>query len=160
MAQTTKPKAKKTSRTARLAKIRARADEIGRAIRIRKSRIAAGGGGAFTTVPIKRGECVGFYLGAAGKLKLINDVSAVAAPGSVLVLQFMDGSQSAAAKANPEALKAALTVEEATLELTKHGWEDLEFSSFGDEKLSFGRYPERFAPNAAFSFCVCKKGAR
>ena len=67
MAQTTKPKAKKPSRTARLAKIRARADEIGRAIRIRKSRIAAGGGGAFTTVPIKRGECVGFYLGAAGK---------------------------------------------------------------------------------------------
>ena len=88
MAQTTKPKAKKPSRTARLAKIRARADEIGRAIRIKKSRIAAGGGGAFTTVPIKRGEsrggvqfddvasmawryrarrCVGFYLGAAGK---------------------------------------------------------------------------------------------
>ena len=67
MAQTTKPKAKKPSRTARLAKIRARADEIGRAIRIRKSRIAAGGGGAFTTVAIKRGECVGFYLGAAGK---------------------------------------------------------------------------------------------
>jgi len=88
MAQTTKPKAKKPSRTARLAKIRARADEIGRAIRIKKSRIAAGGGGAFTTVAIKRGEsrggvqfddvasmawryrarrCVGFYLGAAGK---------------------------------------------------------------------------------------------
>ena len=67
MVQTTKPKAKKPSRTARLAKIRARADEIGRAIRIKKSRIAAGGGGAFTTVPIKRGECVGFYLGAAGK---------------------------------------------------------------------------------------------
>ena len=88
MAQTTKPKAKKPSRTARLAKIRARADQIGRAIRIKKSRIAAGGGGAFTTVAIKRGEsrggvqfddvasmawryrarrCVGFYLGAAGK---------------------------------------------------------------------------------------------
>lgn len=98
------------------------------------------------------------YLGAVGKVKLLADVSAVAAPGSVLVLQFMDASQSAAAKENPAALEHALSVEEATRELTRHGWTDLQFSMFGDEKLSFGRYPERFKPSASFSFCVCKKG--
>ena len=92
-----------------------------------------------------------------GKVKLISDVSAVAAPGSVLVLQFMDASQSAAAKANPAALDNALSQEEATRELTRHGWVDLRFSRFGDETLNFGRYPERFEPSAAFSFCVCKK---
>eukprot|EP01052_Picozoa_sp_SAG31_P035522 SAG31_NODE_4299_length_3373_cov_1.830483_3_plen_180_part_00 len=98
------------------------------------------------------------YLGSRGKLKLIADVSAVAAPGSVFVLQFLDGSQSAAAKDNPEVLVNALSVEEATRELKKHGWTELEFSQFGDEKLSFGRYPiDQFKPSASFSFCVCKK---
>ena len=100
------------------------------------------------------------YLGAAGKLKLIADVSVVAAPGSVLVLQFMDASQSAAAKANPAALANALSIEEATQELTRHGWANLQFSRFGDEKLSFGRYPEQFQPSAAFSFCVCTKATK
>ena len=98
------------------------------------------------------------YLGAAGKLKLIADVSTVAAPGSVFVLQFMDASQSAAARANPATLVHALSVGEATQELTRHGWTDLQFSRFGDEKLSFGRYPERFQPSASFSFCICRKG--
>lgn len=98
------------------------------------------------------------YLGAAGKFKLISDVSAVAAPGSVLVLQFMDASKQAAAKANPAALENALSVEDATEQLTKHGWIDLEFSQFGDEKLNYGRYAsERFEPSASFSFCVCRK---
>lgn len=100
------------------------------------------------------------YLGPKGKLKLIADVSAVAAPGSVFVLQFMDASESEAAKANPSALDAALSREEATRELTKYGWENLEFAKFGDEKLNFGRFPtDRFKPCASFSFCVCRKGA-
>merc|ERR1711862_235106 len=44
------------------------------------------------------------YLGAEGKLKFIKDVSAVAAPGSVFVLQFMDGSESEMAKQYPHLL--------------------------------------------------------
>ena len=90
------------------------------------------------------------YLGESGKLKLIADVSAVAAPGSVVfVLQFMDASA-------PQ----ALSVEEATRELNRHGWEKLEFTKFGDKKLDFGRYPrDRFKPNSAFSFCVCSEAA-
>eukprot|EP00933_Yihiella_yeosuensis_P038606 TRINITY_DN32527_c0_g1_i1.p1 TRINITY_DN32527_c0_g1~~TRINITY_DN32527_c0_g1_i1.p1 ORF type:complete len:290 (-),score=42.24 TRINITY_DN32527_c0_g1_i1:102-971(-) len=101
------------------------------------------------------------YLGAAGKVKLIADVSAVASPGSVFVLQFMDASESAGAKANPDVLANALSVEEATVELTKHGWVDLKFSKFGDAEVNFGRYPtEKFKPSASFSFCVCRKGSQ
>jgi len=38
------------------------------------------------------------YLGALGKINLLKDVSAVAAPGSVFVLQYMDASESEVAK--------------------------------------------------------------
>ena len=41
------------------------------------------------------------YLGAKGKLKLIKDVSAAAAPGSALILNFMDGSESEVASWAP-----------------------------------------------------------
>lgn len=95
------------------------------------------------------------YLGAAGKLKLIKDVSAVAAPGSVFLLQFVDATGSKAAQENPSALEHALSVEDATRALTEHGWANLEFARFGDDKLNFGRFPtDKFAPSAAFSFCV------
>mmetsp|Transcript_97607 Transcript_97607/g.304060 ORF Transcript_97607/g.304060 Transcript_97607/m.304060 type:complete len:342 (+) Transcript_97607:61-1086(+) len=100
------------------------------------------------------------YLGAAGKVKLIEDVSAVAAPGSVFILQYMDASHSESAKGNPQALASALSVAEATEDLTKRGWEGLEFAVFGDDRLNFGRFPsDRFKPSPAFSFCVCRKGS-
>lgn len=100
------------------------------------------------------------YLGAKGKLKLIADVSAVAAPGSVFILQFMDASESESAKTQPGSLENALSVEEATGALTEHGWDNLEFAKYGDEQLNFGRFPaDRFKPSAAFSFCVCTKKA-
>uniref|UniRef100_A0A7S4QLU3 Uncharacterized protein n=1 Tax=Alexandrium monilatum TaxID=311494 RepID=A0A7S4QLU3_9DINO len=95
------------------------------------------------------------YLGAVGKLKLIRDVSAVAAPGSVLILQYLDSSES-----ETGAQDHALSAEEATRALTEHGWEQLAFSRFGDERLNFGRFPtERFKPTCAFSFVVCVKSA-
>jgi len=99
------------------------------------------------------------YLGPEGKLKLIRDVSAVAAPGSVFILQFLDGSESEAAKANPAILANALSVEEAKQALTENGWENFEFSKFGDAKLNFGRFPADRKPSASFSFCVCTKAA-
>ena len=97
------------------------------------------------------------YLGAIGKLKLIKDVSTVAAPGSVFVLQFMDASESSAAKDNPTAVANALSVAEATKELNENGWEQLKFSKYGDKNLNFGRHPDKFKPSASFSFCVCRK---
>jgi hypothetical protein len=84
---------------------------------------------------------------------LLEDVSAAAVAGSVLMLQFME----AATNTPADVAANALSAEEATRELTKHGWAGLQFSRFGDESLSFGRYPERFEPSVSFSFCVCRK---
>mmetsp|Transcript_2496 Transcript_2496/g.4533 ORF Transcript_2496/g.4533 Transcript_2496/m.4533 type:complete len:284 (-) Transcript_2496:352-1203(-) len=98
------------------------------------------------------------YLGKEGKLKLLRDVSTAAAPGSVFVLQFMDASESQRAKSTPEAMEAALSVEEIMQTLPGLGWDQLQFSRFGDEKLSFGRFPtDKFEPQESFSFCVCTK---
>merc|ERR1711920_1144002 len=97
------------------------------------------------------------YLGAVGKLKLLRDVSAVAAPGSVFILQFMDATESNQ-KDNPAALAAALSQEEATSTLSPLGWSGFERSKFGDEALNFGRFPnDKFEPTASFSFLICKK---
>lgn len=96
------------------------------------------------------------YLGAQGKLKLLRDVSAVAAPGSMLVLQYMDASDSTTADENARA--AALSVDEAKAALAEGGWDGLRFSRFGDESLDFGRFPkDRFGPQAGFSFVVATK---
>jgi len=97
------------------------------------------------------------YLGAVGKVKLLKDVSAVAAPGSVFILQFMDASESKS-KDDPAAVAAALSAAEATSILTENNWGELQFFKFGDEKLNFGRYPtDRFKSCAAFSFLLATK---
>lgn len=89
------------------------------------------------------------YLGPEGKFKLISDVSAVAAPGSVWVLQFLDPSEGPAAE-TPQA-KHGLTEDEARKALTENGWRDLNFWKFGEEGLNFDRFPlEKFKPCAGF----------
>jgi len=98
------------------------------------------------------------YLGKEGKLKLLKEVSEAAAPGSVFILQYLDGSESEMAKEHPSLLENALSTEEATSELTSKGWSQLEFAHFGDDKLNFGRFPsDRFTRNVSFSFVVCFK---
>lgn len=56
----------KQSKTQRHRLHKEHAAKVEKAIDIRKSRIKLGGGGAFTTVKIKRGACVGFYAGSRG----------------------------------------------------------------------------------------------
>lgn len=87
------------------------------------------------------------YLGG-GKMKLFQDVSAVAAPGSMFILQFMDASGTAGAAngISPEEVRQG-----------NDGWGDFDFSKYGDEKLNFGRFPARFEPSASFSFGVFTK---
>ena len=100
------------------------------------------------------------YLGKVGKEKIIKDLSAVAAPGSVLVLQYLDGSESETAKNIPGALDNALSRAEATQFLRAGGWDTdtLKFYRFGEEKLNYGRFPlDKFSPTAGFSFLVCHK---
>ena len=90
------------------------------------------------------------YLGEVGKLKLLREISTVAAPGSVLILQFMEDP------ANNSS--SALSTEEATHGLQEGGWEALTFSRFGDEVLNYGRFPiDKFEPSLGFSFVTCKK---
>jgi len=95
------------------------------------------------------------YLGPEGKFKLIRDVSAVAAPGSVWVLQFLDPSEGPAAD-TPQA-KFGLTTQEAAEALKENGWKDVNFWKFGEEGLNFDRFPSKFKPCAGFSFAVAVK---
>ena len=98
------------------------------------------------------------YLGAIGKIKLLRDVSAVAAVGSVFILQFLDGSESQHAKANPESMDNALTETEARDTLSALGWGEFEFFKYGDESLNYGRFPlDRFSVNSTFRFMLAKK---
>ena len=91
------------------------------------------------------------YLGKDGKRKLLTDVSAVAAEGSVFILNFL----------HREGDDNTLGEAEATATLTELGWADLEFSKYGDERLNFGRFPTgKFEPSPAFSFVVCRKGSK
>uniref|UniRef100_A0A7S2GED4 Uncharacterized protein n=1 Tax=Octactis speculum TaxID=3111310 RepID=A0A7S2GED4_9STRA len=83
------------------------------------------------------------YLGDEGEAKLLNEISTAAAPGSVLILNFMEKPGTSQGKIR---------------ELMDQ-WTDLRFSRFGDATLNFGRYPlDRFPnPSPAFSFLVCRK---
>ena len=90
------------------------------------------------------------YLGQTGKLKLLKEVSAAAAKGSLFILQFMED----VANNSP----AALGQEEAKKVLGDEGWKDLAFFRFGEDKLSFDRFPnDKFEPVASFSFLTCVK---
>jgi methyltransferase (TIGR00027 family) len=87
------------------------------------------------------------YLGE-GKSKLFKEVSHVAVPGSVFILQFLDGT------GTPH---AAHGISAEDVARGNEGWGDFEFVKFGEEKLNFGRYREGFEPNGLFSFGVFVK---
>jgi len=87
------------------------------------------------------------YLGD-GKAKLFADVSRVAAPGSVFILQYLDGS------GTPH---EAMGISPDQVREMNEGWDNFEFHKFGEETLNFGRYREGFEPNALFSFGVFVK---
>jgi methyltransferase (TIGR00027 family) len=89
------------------------------------------------------------YLGE-GRLKLFKDVSEVAAPGSVFILQFLD------ATGTPHAASGTGISPEEVISANS-GWSDFAFCKFGEEKLNFGRYKEGFEPNDLFSFAVFVK---
>ena len=60
---------KKRSRKDVLAQHQVSSEHVCKNIRIRKSQIPSGGGGAFTTVMIPCGACVGFYKGARSNVQ-------------------------------------------------------------------------------------------
>jgi len=90
------------------------------------------------------------YLGEVGKHKLIREFSEVAAPGSKLILQFMEDEKNN----SPH----ALSQEDCSAALTEGGWDGIEYFRFGDSTLNYNRFPtERFGPQSAFSFCTASK---
>merc|ERR1719291_1180923 len=88
------------------------------------------------------------YLGEVGKFKLLRDLSTVAAPGSIFILQFSEDLVNNAPH--------SLSTDDATSALQDGGWSEFEFSRFGDETLNYGRFPTaKYSPSATFSFVVC-----
>lgn len=87
------------------------------------------------------------YLGS-GKLKLFEDVSQVAAPGSVFILQFLDGT-------GTEHAANGIGSDEVTQ--ANADWGEFQYHKFGDAELNFGRYPEGMVANGLFSFGVFVK---
>ena len=76
--------------------------------------------------------------------ELLLCVSAVAAPGSVFILQFMEDIENNSS--------AALSQGDATATLEENGWDNLIFSRYGDETLNYGRFPtDKFKSSASFS---------
>lgn len=99
------------------------------------------------------------YLGT-GNVKFLDDLTAIAAPGSALILQFNDFSDCPDITSSQDHIKNSLSHAKAEQELTRLGWVNLHFSKFGEDELNFGRFPtDRFTPKACFSFVVGTKAA-
>eukprot|EP00756_Hemistasia_phaeocysticola_P036117 Hpha_TRINITY_DN16622_c4_g1::TRINITY_DN16622_c4_g1_i1::g.181952::m.181952 len=108
------------------------------------------------------------YLGVkeAQTKHFLDPVSRLAAPGSGLVLNFMAAKEAVPGEeADPIQERARIhchTRNEVRALLAERGWGDIEFHSYGEDSLSFGRYPrDRFPkPSDSFSFVVAKKERR
>ena len=101
------------------------------------------------------GEGLIMYLGS-GKTRFLKDVSNTAAPGSVLILNFM-------AYLNEEEGREKDPTFMSTKDLVKllvaEGWDNnsIKINQFGDSVLNYGRYPNnKFEESPYFSFLVCK----
>lgn len=85
------------------------------------------------------------YLGEAQR-SFLEEVSALAAAGSVLVLNFMDVPK-----------EHGIPMSELTSILQSLGWHQLTYNHFGDHLLDYGRFQREFTPSKCFSFVVCSK---
>mmetsp|Transcript_19812 Transcript_19812/g.39478 ORF Transcript_19812/g.39478 Transcript_19812/m.39478 type:complete len:297 (-) Transcript_19812:118-1008(-) len=86
------------------------------------------------------------YLGEAQR-SFLQEVSRLAAPGSVLILNFLDGPSNTS-NLSTDQLKELLLAE---------GWTDLTFNKFGDNVLNYGRFNSEYNPTSSFSFVTCTR---
>ena len=91
------------------------------------------------------------YLGESSK-PFLRELSALAAPGSSLILNFLAVSPAYRGKVPGEMSEAILREELPAL-----GWGALRFHEYGDAVLNFGRFKEGFPPSPSFSFVVATK---
>jgi len=85
------------------------------------------------------------YLGEAQQM-FLEEVSSLAAPGSVFILNFMDVPK-----------EHGLPKDEIQKVMESGGWENLKFNQFGDEVLNYGRFNSDYEPSKSFSFIVAQK---
>ena len=84
------------------------------------------------------------YLKKEDNEKLMEELSALSAPGSYAILNFM--------AANP-----ACKPDELDAVITAQGWTKEETTYFGDKDFNYGRYPEGKDSNLMFGFSFYKK---
>ena len=96
------------------------------------------------------------YLGE-GKSRFLKEISCSAAPGSVLILNFIEHpDEEEGRKMDP----TYMSLKDTKDVLTKNGWDNTSFqvNRFGDDILNYGRFPnDRFDTSTYFSFLVCCK---
>lgn len=85
--------------------------------------------------------------------RFISSFSSIAAPGSTLILQYLDK----AGLPSEGPIQSGFTRSELESWLTKGGWSEFCYNIYGDEVLNYGRFKAGEDPNPCFSFVVCKK---
>ncbi|CAK9116043.1 unnamed protein product [Durusdinium trenchii] len=73
----------------------------------------------------------------------------LAAPGSLAIINYAIGPQR----------PGTFTSTKLKQLLEGLGWQNLQISVFGDERLNYGRYKEGLAPSEDWAFATCVKGA-
>lgn len=91
------------------------------------------------------------------KFQFLEDVSIVAASGSILILNFIDHTGSSL-DGHEMAKRSGLSEPQLREGLGAKGWKDIEFFNWGMDSLNYGRYPEKFKPSKQWSFVVARKG--
>ena len=95
------------------------------------------------------------YLGG-GKPRFLKEVSDAAAPGSVLILNFMQHSDDV----EGAKMEYYMSLEDMKNTLVNEGWDKKSFkvNRFGDDVLNYGMFPnDKFQKSYSFSFLVCHK---
>jgi len=78
----------------------------------------------------------------------LHEVSQLAAPGSIAVINYAIGPQ-----------RPGTFTSDGLLNLLEDlGWKDCQIDVFGGERLNYGRYKEGLAPSKDWAFATCVKG--
>jgi len=97
------------------------------------------------------------YFGKEGRNKIFQEITDVAAPGSVFIFNYIDATRQILGKFLPP--KTHTTQEDIGNSLRNLKWTDMRVFQFGDDTLDYGRYMhEKFdRPNSIWNFVVCTK---
>jgi methyltransferase (TIGR00027 family) len=97
------------------------------------------------------------YFGKEERAKVFQEITEVAAPGSVFIFNYIDATSEILGKFLPP--NTYTTQEEIRTSLLSSKWTDVRVFQFGDDTMDYGRYMHaKFdKPNQIWNFVVCKK---